>query len=84
MADELTHRERLVALRDDLTARLPTAADSYAAAIARQLQAVLGELATMVDPTSVGESSLERIRAGRDARRAAVREAAEHTPPIAG
>lgn len=44
------HRARLVALRDHLTAALGTASERNLAPIARQLQAVLAELAQLPDP----------------------------------
>ena len=70
------HRARLVALRDKLTADLDDAPVAYTAAIARQLQAVLNELATMSDPDAP-PSSLAELQG-----RARTRLAAEgRTPP---
>ncbi len=62
------HRARLVSLRDRLTPELEAAPPASVAGLARQLQAVLNELATMADPTAP-PSTLDAIVASRNARR---------------
>lgn len=66
------HRRRLVMLRNRLEKELKTATTAYVAGIARQLQAVLNELATMRDPDAE-PSHLDMLVARRDARRAAAK-----------
>jgi hypothetical protein len=65
------HRARLLALRDRLTAELDTAPPAYLASIARQLQAVLRDLAAMPDPDA--PDLVAELRARREARRASYR-----------
>lgn len=61
------HRARLIALRDRLTAELDAGPSSAAvAALARQLQSVLSELAAMTE--RVGPDALEALAAQRTAR----------------
>lgn len=62
------HRERLTRLRDRLTTELDTAPPAYLAGLARQLQAVLNELASLPDPARDAESPIEAIRRRREAR----------------
>ncbi len=62
------HRDRLAALRDRLTAELDEAPAAYLAGIARQLQAVLNELASLPDPARDAESPIEVIRRKREER----------------
>ena len=67
------HRERLITLRDRLTAELDLGPSAAAvAALARQLQAVLERLASMAapeGPNSDAGPSLEVFRQRRAARR---------------
>ncbi|NBV43100.1 hypothetical protein EBR96_10095, partial [bacterium] len=65
------HRTRMLALRDRLTVELDTAPPAYVASIARQLQAVLKELAGMPDPDAPDLAA--ELRARRDARLASYR-----------
>ena len=60
------HRARLLALRDKLTAELASAPSQYVAGIARQLQAVLGELLLQAD--SPEPSALDRLAMRRKER----------------
>jgi hypothetical protein len=61
------HRDRLTALRDRLTAELDAGPSSAAvAALARQLQSVLSELAAMTE--RIGPDALEALTAQRAAR----------------
>jgi hypothetical protein len=63
------HRARLVALRDRLTAELDAGPSAAAvAALARQLQAVLAELAAMPDPHAK-PSPIDEIVRRREERR---------------
>ena len=64
------HRVRLLALRDRLTDELDAAPTAYTAGIARQLQAVLGELASLPDPAAE-VSPVDQLAARARARRAA-------------
>ena len=65
---DLDHRQRLVALRDRLDLELAANPTSAAvAALARQLQAVLAELAAMPDPDAPA-TALELLQARRAAR----------------
>ena len=57
------HRERLLKLRDKLTAELASAPPQYVAGIARQLQAVLGELLVQADEPE--PSALDKLVARR-------------------
>lgn len=62
------HRARLLALRDRLTNELDAGPSSAAvAALARQLQAVLAELASMSDPDRE-PTALDKLIAARDER----------------
>jgi hypothetical protein len=67
--DAADHRRRLLNLRDRLTDELEEAPPAYVAAIARQLQAVLAELATL-PAEDRGPSLADEMRARREARRA--------------
>ena len=65
---DLDHRQRLVALRDRLDLELAANPTSAAvAALARQLQAVLAELASLPDPDAAptGLEMLQRRHAAR-------------------
>ena len=65
---DLDHRQRLVALRDRIDAELAAHPTSAAvAALARQLQSVLSELASLPDPDAAptGLELLQRRRAAR-------------------
>jgi hypothetical protein len=65
------HRARLLALRDRLTDELDASPSSAAvAALARQLQAVLAELASMRDPDRP-PTALDQLAARHNARRRA-------------
>lgn len=63
------HRARLIGVRDRLTTELATAPAAYVAGIARQLQAVLNEVASMRDPQRP-PTSLENLQARYAARNA--------------
>ena len=66
------YRNRLIELRDLLTQTIKEAPPAYRAALARQLQAVLAELASLPDPGA--EPSLaDQLRARRAARIAGYR-----------
>lgn len=62
------HLERLTALRDTLTEALETAPPAYLAATARQLQAVLSELAALQPPDDTDALDELIERAGRPRR----------------
>ncbi len=58
------HRQRLLDVRDKLTAALDEAAPAYLAGIARQLQSVLSELAALDDPDAEPDLA-ERLKQQR-------------------
>ena len=67
---EPSHRQRLEAVRDHLTARLNVCADSFVGPISRQLTNVLLEL-DKADEEPAEPSTLDRLAVRRDARLAA-------------
>lgn len=73
-------RERLVTLRDQLTAQMESAPPAYVAGIARQLQACLLALDELIDPDNV-DGLVERLAAERKARLQAARRVLDDDPP---
>ena len=59
------HRARLLALRDRLTSQIETAPVAYVAALARQLQSVLGALAELPATASGPVAQLKAAQVAR-------------------